>query len=81
MRLSEIVKGTDATRRIVKLRTDRTARRRADLLQKLDGCVTELRQMSSGVTASDDLELEVAVADVSSAVDRLKAVFGGVSSD
>jgi len=75
MKVSDIVKGTDGSRRIVKIRHLRRSRKQADLVATIAAAAEELRGLSRGVRVSEDAEKDMALNDVLSAVDRLKSVF------
>ncbi len=77
MKISEIVKGTDVTSRIVKYRANRSARRRADLLESISKDLSELQGLSRGVEAGEGLDVEAAVNEAVQAVRRLKMALSG----
>lgn len=77
MKVSDIVKGTDVSSRIVKWRGNRSARRRADLLESITRDVEALRAMSSGVQAAEGLDVDTAFGEVMQAVSRLKSALSG----
>jgi hypothetical protein len=73
MKISEIVKGTDVNSRIVKYRRNRSARRRAELLESITKDTAELQGLSRGVEAAEGLDVDAAVEEVVHAVRRLKS--------
>jgi hypothetical protein len=73
MKISEIVKGTDVNSRIVKYRHNRSARRRAELLESITKDTAELQGLSRGVEAAEGLDVDAAVEEVVHAVRRLKS--------
>jgi hypothetical protein len=74
MKISDIVKGTDAKHQIVKLRHSRTARRRAEIMESMASQAEELRALSKGVQAREGLDTDSAINDVVQAINRLKSV-------
>lgn len=77
MKISEIVKGTDVNSRIVKYRANRSARRRADLLESISKDLSELQGLSRGVEAGEGLDVDAAVNEAIQAVRRLKMALSG----
>ncbi|NIT79653.1 MAG: hypothetical protein GWN58_33385 [Anaerolineae bacterium] len=77
MKISEIVKGTDVNSRIVKYRANRSARRRADLLESISKDLTELQGLSRGVQAGEGLDVDAALNEAVQAVRRLKMALSG----
>jgi len=77
MKVSEIVKGTDANSRIVKWRGNRSARRRSDLLESITRDISELEGLSRGVEAAEGLDVDAALHEAKQAVRRLKMALSG----
>ena len=72
MKISEIVKGTDVSSRIVKFRHSRSGRRRADLLATITQAAEELRGLSRGTRVSEGVDINAELDALVHAAKRLK---------